>query len=670
MIIKLNYDKDEVRALARGRWKYIFTQLTNLALEFLDGRHHPCPNCGGKDRARVLDIDTGALFCNQCFYENNGDGFAALVWLLGCSFSEAVNLVGSLLNGQPDQPQPVKRKQAAPKKPATPLNEQIRFLDHDSSKFEELASHKPPSTPKAIQDAGGRLVSWPAKALAEYQQECIAFPSYRNSDEPTGWILYRVDGQLFPAMENGPGERKTHLLRGSDDGWVYLGGRSAVEAAHTIIKVEGLPDALSIYSLLPAGYAVVTNTHGAKSAKKCPIDIFTGKRVIVIADNDKSGVDGANSLAGEILPYASEVKVTRPDGEITKSDGKDIRDVMIENQQAGIDHQKTVTALIKKAEQAEPYQVPQDEPQQDESDDSSDDDDQPEEYQPFPVDCLPPVMRDYIKAGAKSLRCDPAFIALPLLVAIASLIGASRVLKPSNDWRVPAILWGVVIADSGSMKSPAGNLATEPIYKLQARAHAKNKEAIKAYEERKAIYEIRYKEYLKEVVRCEGQPPDEPERPDEPRIIDKIVGDVTIEKIAPILKNNPKCCFVYKDELSGLIGNLNKYSGSKGSDEAVLLEGYNLGTMQVHRKHDPNDIFVSNAAICIGGNTQPKTYRRMMGSSYRESGFMSRFLKAYPPKTMKEFPGEGIPDEIKEALMALVESLDLFQPMEVEKTHV
>ncbi|WP_390620430.1 DUF3987 domain-containing protein [Gimesia maris] len=273
------------------------------------------------------------------------------------------------------------------------------------------------------------------------------------------------------------------------------------------------------------------------------------------------------------------------------------------------------------------------------------------------------------KAGAKSLRCDPAFIALPLLVVIASLIGASRVLKPSKDWRVPAILWGVVIADSGSMKSPAMQLATAPLYKLQARAHAKNKESVEAYELRKAIYETRMKEYIKELAKADGPPPDEPEKPDDPKIIDKIVGDVTIERLPPIIKSNPKGIPIIKDEISGIVGNLNKYSGSKGSDEAVLLEGYNLGTGQVHRKHDPCDIFIPNMAISIGGNTQPKTYRRMMGSSYRESGFMSRFLKAYPPKTMKEFPGEGIPDEIKEALMTLVESLDQLQPMEVEKTN-
>ncbi len=399
------------------------------------------------------------------------------------------------------------------------------------------------------------------------------------------------------------------------------------------------------------------------------LKLFNQKRVIVIGDTDKTGVSGANSLAQEIAPYASEVKVIIPDGEVSESNGKDIRDVMNENYQAGIDHQATVDAFIKKAESATAFEVSQDESEQDEYDDSDDieDDQQENDYIPFPVKCLPSVLRNYVNAGAKSLRCGPAFIALPLLVVVASLIGASRVLRPSRDWKVPAILWGVVIADSGSMKSPAMNLATATLYKLQAKAHAKNKEVIEAYELRKAIYDTRMKEYVKELAKGDGQPPDEPEKLDEPRIIDKVVGDVTIERLAKVLKNNSKGIPIIKDEISGIIGNLNKYSGSKGADESVLLEGYNLGTMQVHRKHDPNDIFVTNAAISIGGNTQPKIYRRMMDSSYRDSGFMSRFLKAYPRRTVKEFPGEGIPDEIKEALMTLTESLDQLQPMEPEE---
>ena len=656
------YDKSELEPQTRGRCREILLHF-GATTDSLNGKNQKCifsdcPGGGGKDRFRAIDPDNGVLFCNQCFYEKNGDIFAAVQRLQNCTFSEAVNKIGEYLNCPHSQP--VKRQNPAPKKTAPPVLEQVHILEHDRAKLEVWASHKQSVTADALEAAGVVHCCWPKNS--PQQMECVGFPT-GDSSNPSGMILYRVDGQDFPAMEKGPKQRKTHILRGSVDGWIMFGGWSAVESAHTIIRCEGAADAAAIYSRLPDGYVVVTNTHGAKSAKNCPIDIFTGKRVIVIGDNDEPGVKGANSLAGEIVPYASEVKVIFPDGDTTETGGKDIRDVMNENQQDGIDYQTTVDDLIQKAEQEPAYQIQRN----NEQDDDTSKNEVSEEYQPFPVGCLPPVMRDYVKAGGESLRCDLSFIAGPLLVVIASLIGASRVLKISDEWQVPAILWAIGIADSGSMKTPGQNLATKSLYKLQAKAHAKNRKTLDAYILIMEIYESRRKEYVKELAKAEGQPPDEPVRPDDPKIIDKVAGDVTFERLAQMVKNNPKGVPLVKDEMAGMIGNLNKYSGSKGADEAVLLEGYNLGTMQVARKHDPVDIFVPNAAISILGNTQPKIYKRLMDGSYRESGFMARFLKYYPRKTMKQFPGKGIPEHIKEALMKLVESLDLFEPMEMEE---
>ncbi len=266
-----HYDKSEIEPQTRGRGKEILINVGGANPESLDGKHQKCifsdcPGDGGKDRFRAIDPDNGILYCNQCFYEKNGDIFAAVQRLQNCSFSEAVNKIGEYLNVSHSHPI---ERQPAKKRAATPFADQIRFLEPDQNKFDSWAAHKLPASAKAAKEAGARLGIWPKKAPQQHQFECVAFPAYRDTDEPTGWILYRVDGEKFPAVPNGPGERKTHLLRGSVDGWVFLGGRSAIEAAHTIIKAEGIPDALSIYPYLPNGYVVITNVCGAKGAAKC-----------------------------------------------------------------------------------------------------------------------------------------------------------------------------------------------------------------------------------------------------------------------------------------------------------------------------------------------------------------------------------------------------------------
>ncbi len=113
-----------IKQAARGRWPEILSALGGIPAEVLDGQHHPCPKCGGKDRFRMIDTDAGALFCNRCFAEGNGDGIAALEWLTGEPFKSVVATLGAYLgiqnrNGKARGPTPAKRSKRQPRIYAT-----------------------------------------------------------------------------------------------------------------------------------------------------------------------------------------------------------------------------------------------------------------------------------------------------------------------------------------------------------------------------------------------------------------------------------------------------------------------------------------------------------------------------------------------------------------------
>src|SRR5437870_13872865 len=93
----MNLQAETVKAAAAGRWEEILTQLGGCNPELLDERNHPCPRCGGKDRFRLIDVEAGALFCNQCCNSKNGDGIAALMWLKGWTFPKALEELGRFL---------------------------------------------------------------------------------------------------------------------------------------------------------------------------------------------------------------------------------------------------------------------------------------------------------------------------------------------------------------------------------------------------------------------------------------------------------------------------------------------------------------------------------------------------------------------------------------------
>lgn len=81
----------------RGRWRDILSQLGALDAKLLDGKHHPCPWCGGKDRWRFTDHNgTGAFICNQC---GHGDGAEIVIRSLGVDFKDAARRIEAVLGG-------------------------------------------------------------------------------------------------------------------------------------------------------------------------------------------------------------------------------------------------------------------------------------------------------------------------------------------------------------------------------------------------------------------------------------------------------------------------------------------------------------------------------------------------------------------------------------------
>jgi putative DNA primase/helicase len=66
--------------VARGKWFDILKD-AGLHEDLLDGKQHPCPMCGGKDRWRFDNKeDRGTWFCNSC---GAGDGYKLYMYLTG-----------------------------------------------------------------------------------------------------------------------------------------------------------------------------------------------------------------------------------------------------------------------------------------------------------------------------------------------------------------------------------------------------------------------------------------------------------------------------------------------------------------------------------------------------------------------------------------------------------
>ena len=278
-----------------------------------------------------------------------------------------------------------------------------------------------------------------------------------------------------------------------------------------------------------------------------------------------------------------------------------------------------------------------------------------EPYRAFPIDVLPPVVARFINEGAEALGCDPAFIALPLLAELASAIGNSRRIRLKRSWTEPSVLWCVVVADSGTLKSPAFDLALGAVQFRQKRAMKEFQRAQAEYAEAKEKYDAAIKDWRKAAPHDRGEMPPEPERPVCERLL---CSDTTVEALADRLTNAPRGLLVARDELAGWIGSFNQYKQGQGGDVAHWLELHRAGSLLVDRKTgDKTTMHVPRAAVCIAGGIQPQTLGRCLTREFFDNGLAARLLLAMPPKRAKQWREADIDETTMQAVTNLFDEL-------------
>lgn len=210
----------QIKDAARGRWAAILAAVAGLPAEILDGRHHPCPRCGGTDRFRFTDQDgDGSIICNQCARRQCGDGLASVQWATGWTFPEVIRRVANHL-GISMRPGPGGSPPAAAngKAPADPA-EHLEFLPWSEPIAALFCLAKPPIKPAAILAVGGRLARYRKRYTV------IALPvcgKDLDHTQPVGWVIYNATGGTLPAWKkDGTCERvKVKTMPGTGRGFI------------------------------------------------------------------------------------------------------------------------------------------------------------------------------------------------------------------------------------------------------------------------------------------------------------------------------------------------------------------------------------------------------------------------------------------------------------------
>jgi hypothetical protein len=138
-------------------------------------------------------------------------------------------------------------------------------------------------------------------------------------------------------------------------------------------------------------------------------------------------------------------------------------------------------------------------------------------------------------------------------------------------------------------------------------------------------------------------PPPKPKSAEEPEQLHRprlYVNDVTPESLALKLAAQPKGLMVVRDELSGWIGNMDRYSGGSG-ERAFWLEAYGGRPYSVDRvKHGDAPITIQHLAIPIIGGLVCENISKIL-SGNMDDGLAARFLFIWPDPRPPTRPSGG-----------------------------
>lgn len=413
------------------------------------------------------------------------------------------------------------------------------------------------------------------------------------------------------------------------------------------------------------GLAAVTNCLGESSVDRSdfsPLRIFN--RFIILRDNDSAGVKFARKITSQLLRIIdnAEIFVCNLTPGITKGDVVDwmqeypLRghswDGFRDLSQSEIAFAKTslcqeiekAKILVQKCPEVKfkpDHMLFNGEPQPLEEQQLS--------VPPFPLDCLATPLAEYCRIRATQNCLPPDFTATAFLGVFSGLIGKSHQLemRPGHDWIESANLWGLIIGNPASLKSPTiksvSNLCLKPLD-----------------ENAKLIFESAMREYKTCLKQAQKNKTDF----DEPEPVRRRfhTDDPTVASLKKLFSTNQRGILLRSDEASAQLQKFDK-DGCEG-DRAFFLSCWS----GQESYHDDRMTRVSllDLSLCLAwmGGIQPNTLKHHLQQATHASkgsdGLMQRFQLICYPIVDQEFKDVDIqiPAELKAEITKLAVDLD------------
>jgi hypothetical protein len=274
----------------------------------------------------------------------------------------------------------------------------------------------------------------------------------------------------------------------------------------------------------------------------------------------------------------------------------------------------------------------------------------------FDFDLLPESVRPWAEDICDRMQCPPDFVAVGIMAALAGVIGRKVGIRPQarTDWTEFPNLWALIVGRPGVLKSPALEQALNPLKRLQAIEVESFRQAEKEHEAELVAVKLKKEAAEKRARDALKQNPDanlleilmSPDV-DTPTLKRFIANDTSPASLGELLRQNPNGLLVFRDEIIGLLKNLDREGQEEG--RTFYLTAWN-GNSPYTFDRIGRGLNLHIPAVCLSvlGGTQPGRLAEYIRHAVRggdgDDGLIQRFgLLVWPDisgswKNVDRFP--------------------------------
>lgn len=225
----------------------------------------------------------------------------------------------------------------------------------------------------------------------------------------------------------------------------------------------------------------------------------------------------------------------------------------------------------------------------------------------FPLDYLAVEVKGVFEHFAKTTKSPVNYVAGACFTAVGAAAGKTLEVV-DGSYHNYGQEYTCLVGPPGTSKTPAMEIALQPIKDADEAAYI--------------AYKNELKEYKKKQKMSDDIAGDKP-------ILHKIItSDTTFEKLALMMSENNGSMLIHADELTGFLQNLDRYNN--GTNMPKLLEMWTNSNVTIDRKGDES-LLIPRPFLGILGSTQPVNLSKLF-KRYNGSGFFPRWSFVLPDK--------------------------------------